>query len=167
MTNQTARLLAAMAEYDHHAGRIHHFVKVHGFACAIAALEGVDGETQFVLETAALVHDIGIRSCLEKFGSSRGSLQEQEGPAEAEAVLRSVGGYTEQQIDRVKYLVGHHHTYTDIDGIDYQILVEADFLVNLQESPDRYRAILAAEQRIFYTQSGKRLLHALFGLESE
>ena len=167
MTNQTARLLAAMADYDRHAERIHHFVKVHGFACAIAALEGVDEETQFILETAALVHDIGIRNCLEKFGSSRGPLQEQEGPAEAETLLRSVGGYTEAQIDRVKYLVGHHHTYTNIDGIDYQILVEADFLVNLYESPDRYRAILTAEQRIFRTQSGKQLLHALFGLESE
>ena len=164
MTPQTARLLCAMAEYDGDAGRIHHFVKVHGFACAIAALEGVDEETQFVLETAALVHDIGIRNCLEKYGSSRGPLQEQEGPAEAEAVLRAVGGYTDRQIDRVKYLVGHHHTYTNIDGLDYQILVEADFLVNLHESADRYRAILA-EERIFRTESGKRLLHALFGIE--
>ena len=164
MTNQTARLLAAMADYDRHAERIHHFVKVHGFACAIAALEGVGEETQFVLETAALVHDIGIRNCLEKYGSSRGPLQEQEGPAEAESMLRAVGGYTDQQIERVKYLVGHHHTYTNIDGLDYQILVEADFLVNLHESADRYRAILA-EERIFRTESGKRLLHALFGIE--
>ena len=164
MTPQTARLLGAMAEYDGDAGRIHHFVKVHGFAYTIASLEGVDEETQFVLETAALVHDIGIRNCLEKYGSDRGPLQEQEGPAEAEAMLRAVGGYTDQQIDRVKYLVGHHHTYTNIDGLDYQILVEADFLVNLHESADRYRAILA-EERIFRTESGKRLLHALFGIE--
>ena len=79
-------------------------------------------------------------------------------------MLRAVGGYTDQQIERVKYLVGHHHTYTNIDGLDYQILVEADFLVNLHESADRYRAILA-EERIFRTESGKRLLHALFGIE--
>lgn len=164
MTPQTARLLCAMAEYDGNADRIHHFVKVHGFACAIVSLEGVDEETQFVLETAALVHDIGIRNCLEKYGSSRGPLQEQEGPAEAEAMLRAVGGYRDDVIERVKYLVGHHHTYTHIDGLDYQILVEADFLVNLHESAHRYRAILA-EERIFRTESGKRLLHALFGIE--
>ncbi len=167
MNTQTARLLHAMADYDRHAERIHHFVKVHGFAAAIAELEGVDAETKFILETAALVHDIGIRNCLQKFGSSHGKLQEQEGPAEAETLLRGLGGYTEQQIQRVKYLVGHHHTYDNIDAADYQILVEADFLVNLHESPDRYRAILAAEQRIFRTESGKQLLHALFGLESE
>ncbi len=63
--------------------------------------------------------------------------------------------------------MGHHHTYGNIDAADYQILVEADFLVNLHESPDRYRAILAAEQRIFRTKSGKQLLHALFRLENE
>ena len=41
--------------------------------------------------------------------------------------MRKVGGYTEEQIERVKYLVGHHHTYDNIDGLDYQILIEADF----------------------------------------
>ena len=28
----------------------------------------------------------------------------------------------------------HHHTYTGVDGIDYQILLEADYLVNADES---------------------------------
>ena len=81
---------------------------------------------------------------------------------EAEALLRTLGGYTEDQIDRVKYLVGHHHTYTDVEGLDYRILIEADFLVNLYEAPDRYRAILTAEERIFRTASGKRLLQDIF-----
>jgi len=30
-------------------------------------------------------------------------------------------------------LIGNHHTYDKIDGIDFQILVEADFLVNIYE----------------------------------
>ena len=34
--------------------------------------------------------------------------------------------------ERVAYLIGHHHTYDKIEGMDYQILVEADFLVNIQ-----------------------------------
>mgnify|MGYP000340972515 FL=1 len=33
--------------------------------------------------------------------------------------------------ERVAYLIGHHHTYDKIEGMDYQILVEADFLVNI------------------------------------
>ena len=55
-----------------------------------------------------------------------------EGPPEAEKLLASQG-WPETVIQRVSYLVGHHHTYTDIDGTDYQLLVEADFLVNLFE----------------------------------
>ena len=34
------------------------------------------------------------------------------------------------QIARVAYLVGHHHTLRGIDGIDYQILIEADYIAN-------------------------------------
>ena len=43
-------------------------------------------------------------------------------------------GLPGDQVERVAYLVGHHHTYTDIDGIDYQILIEADYIVNASES---------------------------------
>lgn len=65
-------------------------------------------------------------------------------------------GFAENVIERVCYLIGHHHTYTGIDGRDYQILVEADFLVNLYEDgrtdgdgrfmPDK-AAVEAAYQR--------------------
>lgn len=162
MKAQTARLLAAMADYDRDAALVHHFTKVHGFAAAIGTMEGLDEETQFILETASLVHDIGIRNAMRQYGRSDGKLQEAIGPGEAEALLRSLGGYTEEQIDRVTYLVGNHHTYTQVEGLDYQILIEADFLVNLHEFPERYRAILAAEEKIFQTASGKRLLHSIF-----
>lgn len=163
MKERTARLLAAMAAYDSDPGRVHHLVKVHGFASAIGKMEGLDGQTQFVLETAALVHDIGIRDALRQYGRSDGKLQEQLGPGEAETLLRRLGGYTEEEISRVAYLVGHHHTYTNVEGLDNQILIEADFLVNLHEFADRYQAILAAEDKIFRTESGKRLLHSIFG----
>lgn len=38
------------------------------------------------------------------------------------------------QIARVAYLVGHHHTLRGIDGIDYQILIEADYIANASEN---------------------------------
>ena len=165
MGEQMARLLAAMADYDRDPALVHHFTKVHGFAAAIGVMEGLDEETQFILETAALVHDIGIRNAMRQYGRSDGKLQEAIGPDEAEALLRSLGGYTEAQIDRVRYLVGHHHTYTNVEGLDYRIIIEADFLVNLYEFADRYKAILAAEEHIFRTQSGKALLRSIFGVE--
>ena len=143
---QYAELVKAMTEWDKGSPkRIQHFLKVHAFAKTIGVQEGQDEETLYILETAALVHDIGIRPALEKYGSEAGPYQEAEGPAEAEKLLRRVGGCTEAQIERICWLVGHHHTYTGIDGPDYRILVEADFLVNLYESSVKYRGILAAE----------------------
>ena len=53
-------------------------------------------------------------------------------PPVARQMLTEIG-YPQEVVDRVCYLVGHHHTYLDMDGMDYQILVEADFLVNLFE----------------------------------
>ena len=62
MNPKHARLLAAAIRYDRgDARRIQHFVKVHDLAAAIGALEGLDEETQFILETAAILHDIGIQ----------------------------------------------------------------------------------------------------------
>ena len=77
-------------------------------------------------------------------------------------MLRALGEYTEKQIERVKYLVGHHHTYDSIDGMDYQILVEADFLVNLYENESRYSAIIETRERIFRTETGRHLLDEMF-----
>lgn len=163
MNIQHAKLLEAMTRYDRYeTARIQHFYKVHNLAATIGVLEGLDEENQFILETAAIVHDIGIRPSKEKYGSGAGKYQELEGPGEAEKMLRGLGGYTDAQIERVKYLVGHHHTYDHIDGIDYQILVEADVLVNLHESSVKYGAIMSAEKNIFKTASGIRLLKDMF-----
>ena len=121
MKMQLARLMDAMIGYDQgDAKRIQHFVKVHDFATAIGKLEGLDEETQFILESASILHDIGIHISEQKYGSSSGKYQELEGPAEAEKLMREVGGYTEGQMDRIKYLIGHHHTYHEINGMDYQ-----------------------------------------------
>ncbi len=143
--------------------RIQHFVKVHSFAKQIGISERLDNDTMFVLEAAALVHDIGIKPAEEKYGSCSGKLQEQEGPAAAEAMLLSLG-FPRKYLDRICYLVGHHHTYTDIDGIDYQILVEADYLVNLYEDQCSQAGIKTAYQNIFRTDSGKLLCRMIYGI---
>lgn len=164
MNMQHAKLMAAMTAYDRgETGRIQHFVKVYGLASSIGTLEKLDEETQFILETAAIVHDIGIKSSKEKYGNSNGKNQEMEGPAEVEKMLGALGGYTKEQIERVKYLVGHHHTYDHIDGLDYQILVEADFLVNLYENESRYSTVMETRERIFRTDAGKQMLDDMFG----
>ncbi len=151
--------------YQKDPARIQHFIKVHSFAKLLGEMEGLDADTQFILETVAYVHDIGIKAAEEKYGCSDGKLQEQEGPALAEAMLSELG-YKEEVISRVAYLVGHHHTYENIDGMDYQILVEADFLVNLFEEQAPDHAVQNAYQRIFKTESGRKICREMFGMDA-
>ena len=136
--------------------RIQHFIKVHRFAQLIGRKEHLDAHTQFLTECAALVHDIGIRPAEEKYGHCTGKLQEQEGPTYARRMLENLS-LDAADIERVCYLVAHHHTYTDMDGIDYQILVEADLLVNFYEDGLSTEAIQSAMEKIFRTDAGKAL----------
>ena len=150
--------------YRNDPKRIQHFTKVHSYAKLIGELSGMQGEELLTLEAAAYVHDIGIKVAEEKYGSSNGRLQEQEGPAVAEEMLGRLH-FDEKIIRRVSYLVGHHHTYDQIDGLDYQILVEADFLVNLYEDGVTKEAVMHAYNKIFRTEHGKRICAEMFGIE--
>ena len=162
MENPIEQVAAAMIAYD--AGdpkRIYHFLKVHAFARLIGLGEGLDPDTQFLWEIAALVHDIGIHKAEAVYGSSGGKYQEELGPAEAESLLTPLG-LPRQVIERVMYLVGHHHTYSNIDGTGYQALVEADFLVNLHEDHASSSARKQAYEAIFRTETGKQLCRQLY-----
>lgn len=143
--------------------QVQHFLKVHAFAALIGRLEGLPEEKQQILEAAAIVHDVGIPPAMQKYGSCNGPLQEQEGPPVARELL-SASQFSETVIERVAYLVGHHHTYTGIDGADYQILVEADFLVNLHEGGTPKEQVQHTLDTIFRTDAGKTLLREMFAL---
>ena len=144
-----------------HPDRIQHLVKVHSFAKLIGQLEGVSAAQLLTIEAAALVHDIGIKIALEQYGSANGELQEQLGPAEAHKMLKNIA-FDQPLIERVCYLVGHHHTYEKIDGLDYQILVEADFLVNIFEDSMSRESVLDVRDKIFNTKAGIELLMSLY-----
>ncbi|MDF2566042.1 MAG: hypothetical protein K0Q53_2446 [Massilibacillus sp.] len=155
-------LLQKMIEYfAGDAKRIQHFIKVHSFAKVIGQLEEIDEKQQLILETAAIVHDIGIKNSEIKYKSSAGKYQEIEGPAPAKAMLLKLG-YENIVIERVCYLIAHHHTYDHIEGNDYQILVEADFLVNLYEDGVSEKAVQTVKKNIFKTASGTRLLTTMY-----
>ena len=145
------------------ARRIQHFLKVYQFAALIGKLEGLSPEQQEILEIAAILHDIGIIPSEKKYGISNGKLQEQEGPAYARELLNRVGGYGQEFIDRVCFLIAHHHTYEGIDGLDWQILLEADFLVNSFEKNMTEEAIKKFRASVFRTKSGIALLNNQYG----
>lgn len=172
MDVRTTALIAAMITYDRgDTLRIQHFIKVHDLAVTIGMLEAIDSSTLKVLEAAAVLHDIGIHASELKYGNTAGPHQEELGPIEAERVFQSVNEvlpddekYSEEEMERIKFLIAHHHTYSTIDSIDWQILVEADFLVNLFEDDSPTETILQVRQNIFKTQAGTNILDEMFGL---
>ena len=162
MNKQDRKLIEKMMEY--YAGdpkRVQHFLKVYEFAKLIGESEELEPEKLHILRTAAIVHDIGIKISERKYGNSGGKYQEKEGPAVAEPMLRALG-YDEAVIDRVLFLIAHHHTYTGIEGEDYQILVEADFLVNLFEDGSSRETAEKVRENIFKTKTGMKYLETLF-----
>ncbi len=160
--NEAARVIDAMiAYYKGDPRRVGHFLKVYGFAKAIGEMEQLGGDEQSILELAAITHDIGIKNSELKYGSASGRHQELEGPPEAERLLASLG-IEREWIERVKWLIAHHHTYGDIRDIVYQILIEADFLVNAYEDAMTPAAIDSVREKVFKTETGRRYLDRLF-----
>ena len=147
------------------ARRIQHFLKVYMFAALIGKMEGLPPEQQEILEIAAILHDIGIIPAEKKYGTSNGRLQEQEGPAYARALLQEAGRYPPELIDRVCFLIAHHHTYEGVDGPDWQILLEADFLVNSFEKNMPEEAIKKMRSHVFKTGSGITMLNNQYGYD--
>ncbi|MGB8452501.1 MAG: HD domain-containing protein [Anaerocolumna sp.] len=163
MKDVGAVIQAMIRYYSGDIKRINHFIKVYGYGKAIGELEDLDDQTREILEVTAVVHDIGIKVSEEKYHSSAGHYQQIEGPAVAADLLTSLG-YEEEFINRVCYLIAHHHTYANIDGLDYQILVEADFLVNLNEDKISIAGIKNVKENIFKTKTGLSFLYDCFGV---
>lgn len=156
------KLYLAMWEWDRgDAALIQHFAKVHSFAKLIGGCEGLDERTMYLLEAEAYIHDIGILPARAEFGSGSGKFQEKVSEGPVREMLGGLG-FDQDAVDRVAYVVCRHHSYDAVDGQDYRILIEADFLVNLFEEGSSEEAVRAARERVFRTETGKRLLDEMF-----
>ena len=65
-------------------------------------------------------------------------------------------------VERISWLVAHHHTYTDVDGQDHRILLEADFLVNAGEHGYSSAAIEDFRRNVFRTTASTALLDSMY-----
>lgn len=158
-------LMRAMIKYDGgDVPRIQHFVKVHDFAHMIGVAEDMESKQLFILEAAAILHDVGIHAAEAKYGNSHGKHQEELGPAEAKKVLAEVGGFTEQQTERICWLIAHHHTYTNVTSQDHRILLEADFLVNSFEDHLSKEAIVSFRENVFRSPTAIDMLNMMWNL---
>ncbi len=144
------------SQYD-----IGHFLKVWAYARTIGQQEGLDEGTQRTLELAAVVHDIACPALRKRHGSAPGNLQEQDGPPLAREFFAD--GLDADTLERVCFLVAHHHTFEGVEGMDWQILLEADFLVNAGEQEKYHRVIDRFRRNVFRTETGLRLLDSIYG----
>ncbi len=141
--------------------RIEHSLKVHGYARLLGRMEDLSIEKQFVLDLTAILHDIGISVAEAKYGYSNGQLQELEGPPVVREIMERLQ-VNPAIVERVCFIVSKHHSFSAIDGIDFQLLVEADFLVNAVEefvSPEGVEKFISLN---FKTDSGRRIIRELF-----
>lgn len=158
------RILEKMIAFSQ--GNLHdidHFIRVWTYARLIGQLERLDRETQLVLEIAAITHDIACPLCREKYGSTDGRLQEAEGMVLVRDFLAEAG-LTELQLSRISFLVGRHHTYTGVANVEWQILLEADYMANAAENGYPKEDIRRFLDTVARTPSGKRLIRSVFGL---
>lgn len=159
-----SKVLKKMIAYFHQdIKRVNHAIKVYGFAKTISGNEIVSEKYKTVIELAAVLHDIGIKEAEKKYNSSGGKYQEIEGPPIAEDILIDEG-IDKSIIERVCYLIGNHHSYNKIDGTDFQILVEADFIVNIEEDALDIEAIRSIKEKYFKTATGRKILESLYGI---
>ena len=150
-------LMLKMIKYSN--GNIHdinHFIKVWTFAKTIAEMEKVDAETKFILEVVAITHDIACPLCREKYGNTNGKYQEIEGEKLVKEFLKDTD-LTNEQIERIAYLVAHHHTFKEIKDIDYQILIESDYIVNAEETNYSKENIRNFSEKFFKTKKCNRV----------
>jgi hypothetical protein len=127
------RAIEGMKDYFASERFIAHTLKVLEQAERIFEGEGVVGD--FLRSTVVLgsiYHDIGIPEAVKKHSSMDAPYQEMEGPPVARELMRRIG-VRPDILERVCRIVGAHHTREKVDGIDFQIIWEADFIVNVDE----------------------------------
>lgn len=147
--------------FQHDVRRINHALKVYNFADLISKETNIDEQKHLIVCITGLLHDIGIIEAERKYQSSSGKHQEIEGPPIARGILLPYG-LDETAVERVCFIIGNHHSYSKIDDIDFQILVEADFLVNIFEDSMNKESVQNIKETIFKTESGIRLLEGMY-----
>jgi hypothetical protein len=155
------RLLEAMkATFGRDARRIEHAQAVLANAQELMKAEGGDPK---VILAAAVLHDIGIQAAEAKHGSSAGRWQELEGPPIAEAIMKDLGLDMDTR-DHVGRIIANHHSARDIDTLEFRIIWDSDWLVNIPEefpeiSREKMSKLIA---KVFKTDTGRGLARKRF-----
>ena len=126
-------------------------------------LHQVEGGNYSIVAAAAILHDIGIHEAERKYNSAAGKYQEIEGPPIAREILKK-SDIPSSDIEHICRIIANHHSARDIDTIEFRIIWDADWLVNIPEElpnagPDKLRRII---DKTFKTSSGREMAMELF-----
>jgi putative nucleotidyltransferase with HDIG domain len=140
--------------------RIEHTLNVLNYAEQIQQVEGGD---PLVVKAAAILHDIGIPEAEHKYGSSAGKYQEIEGPPITRGILAKYD-LDEATVEHICRIIANHHSAKDIDTIEFSVVWDADWLVNLPEdfadaSEENLKEII---DKTFKTCKGRQMAMQLF-----
>lgn len=151
------RLVAVMKRtFGDDQRRIRHALTVLERAKEI--MRGEKGADPKVVLAAAVLHDIGIQAAERNHNSNAGRWQEIEGPPIAEELMKELG-LDEMTRDHVCRIIANHHSAKDIDTLEFRILWDADWLVNIPDeypdhTPERLTALI---HKVFKTMTGRKL----------
>jgi putative nucleotidyltransferase with HDIG domain len=140
--------------------RIEHALAVLDYAEQIQNVEGGD---PLIVRAAAILHDIGIHEAQRKHDSSAGRYQEIEGPLIAREILGKYG-LDEGVIEHVCKIIANHHSAKDIDTLEFRVVWDADWLVNIPaELPNPTTGQLEELiGKVFKTPAGRKIATELF-----
>ena len=156
---ETRLLIDALLFENGHLRRTQHILNVYALTKAIGQAQRLSAQEQRIVQAAAILHDIAIGPCKAKYGDAEPQHQQQiAAPLVWQFLDRA--GYAECDWTRIVELVEKHHEYDEIDGPDFQTLVEADLIANVYESEDAC-AKAKEVQPLFQTATGKALLSAI------
>ncbi len=164
MDARKAALIEAMEAYfGQDTKRINHAHRVAGYAEELLKLEAGDYP---VVIAAALLHDIGIHVAERKHGSTAGKYQEKEGPPIAREIMSRLG-FPAHQIEECCQIIAHHHSPGRVNTMNFKILYDADWLVNLKdEYKTEDKSILSTViEKLFLTDSGRLLAKQIYLIE--
>jgi HD superfamily phosphodiesterase len=157
--DKEAELIEAMEAYfGSDQNRINHALQVLDYCKQIMKSEGGDRD---VIIAAAVLHDIGIPVCEKKYGQAGGQLQEQEGPPVAREIMSDLL-ISESIIDEVCIIIASHHSAGEVESLNFSIIWDADWLVNLEGGKADLEEMKAKIAKIFQTAAGRGMAEEKF-----
>ncbi|MBM3706671.1 MAG: HD domain-containing protein [Actinobacteria bacterium] len=133
--------------------RINHSKEVTAYAEDLLHKESADAS---IVIPAAVLHDVGIKIAEEKYNSDAARYQEKEGPAVAGKILSKLN-FNHEDRDEICEIITHHHSPGIINTVNFKVLYDADWLVNLKDEIKTRdsKKLKKLIDRIFLTVSGK------------